>query len=127
MGQQQLLLIVLAVIIVGISFIAGMTIYRSYITQANREQVVADLNIIAADAQAFYRRSIQQAGGQSSFLTYRIPFGFNENANGTYAVKSVIKDQIVLTGTGVEPGEDGSPVSYDVTVTPGKMVITKNN
>lgn len=127
MGQQQLLLIGIAVILVGLSVLAGMTMYRSYLVQMNREQVLGDLNIIGADAQGYYRRAIQQGGGSTSFLNYRVPFGYQDNPNGVYTIKAVSKDEITINGLGVENGDDGNPISYDVTVTPGKLVFTKNN
>lgn len=127
MGQQQLLLIGISVILVGLSVVVGMSMYRSYLVQLNREQVLADLNIIGADAQGFYRRAIQQGGGSTSFMNYKIPFGYQDNPNGIYTIQTVSKDAITINGSGVENGENGSPISYDVTVTAGKLVFKKNN
>ncbi|QOJ28170.1 MAG: hypothetical protein HRU80_04480 [Ignavibacteriales bacterium] len=127
MGQQQLLLIGITVILTGTALLVGISMYRSYVTQINREQILSDLNIIGADAQGYYRRAIQQGGGQTSFLNYKIPFGFQENPSGVYTIKSVSKDEIVINGLEIEAGDDGNPISYDVTVTAGKLTFTKNN
>ncbi|GAF89020.1 unnamed protein product, partial [marine sediment metagenome] len=43
MGQQQLLLIVLGVIIVGIAVVAGISMFTSGAAQANLEGVVSDM------------------------------------------------------------------------------------
>ena len=44
MGQQQLLLIVLGVIIVGIAVVVGINLFNANATNANRDAVVSDLN-----------------------------------------------------------------------------------
>ena len=43
MGQQQLLLIVLSVIIVGIAVAVGITTFQSNAVEANRQAVISDL------------------------------------------------------------------------------------
>jgi len=46
MGQQQLLLIVLGVIIVGIAVVVGINLFNANATNANRDGVISDLNKI---------------------------------------------------------------------------------
>ena len=58
MGQQQLLLIVLGVIIVGIAVVVGINVFTASASQANRDAVVADLTNLASMAQAYYRKPV---------------------------------------------------------------------
>jgi len=50
MGQQQILLIVLGIIIVGIAIVIGIDNFQSKAVQANRDAVIIDLNYLASDA-----------------------------------------------------------------------------
>ena len=55
MGQQQLLLIVLSVIIVGVAVSVGVTQFQSSAMDSNRQAVIADLVNYASKAQRFFR------------------------------------------------------------------------
>jgi Tfp pilus assembly protein PilN len=50
MGQQQLLLIILGVIIVGIAVAVGITMFQDNAVDQNRSAVIADLTTLAAKA-----------------------------------------------------------------------------
>jgi Tfp pilus assembly protein PilE len=67
MGQQQLLLIILGVIVVGIAVAVGITMFQDNAVSANRDAVVNDLVNLAARAQQFYRRPTSLGGGQNTF------------------------------------------------------------
>jgi len=67
MGQQQLLLIILGVIVVGIAVAVGITMFQDNAVSANRDAVTNDLVNLAARAQQFYRRPTALGGGQGSF------------------------------------------------------------
>ncbi|MEK7671229.1 MAG: hypothetical protein AAB344_03305, partial [Bacteroidota bacterium] len=93
MGQQQLLLIILGVIVVGIAVAVGITMFTDSAISANRDAVTNDLVNLASRAQQFYRRPSALAGGGNSFvgLTADGPglaklTSKSTNANGTYSV-----------------------------------------
>ena len=67
MGQQQLLLIILGVIVVGIAVAVGITMFQDNAVSANRDAVVNDLVNLAARAHQFYRRPTSLGGGQNNF------------------------------------------------------------
>ena len=130
MGQQQLLLIVLGVIIVGIAVVVGINLFNANATNANRDGVISDLNNLGAMAQQFYKKPTSMGGGGNSFTGgagWTIPTGLDSTANGTYGAAPA--DQTVLiTGTGTEIGDDGtSPVSATCTVTPQTIVCSVTN
>ena len=63
MGTQQVLLIVLSVIIVGVAVGVGITMFSKQSSSTNREAMTAGLEDIAAQALAFYKTPASMAGG----------------------------------------------------------------
>jgi len=87
MGQQQLLLIILGVIIVGIAIAVGISMFSSGSVQANRDGIVNDLNNLAANAYQFKIRPTTMGGGGGTYTggsAYAIPTKLASNENGTY-------------------------------------------
>ena len=58
MGQQQLLLIILGVIIVGIAIAVGLSLFSAQSVQSNSDAIINDLNNLAAQAYQFRIRPI---------------------------------------------------------------------
>ena len=52
MGQQQLLLLVLGIVIVGIAVVAGITAFSEGKDKADRDAAAADAMRIVSDVQA---------------------------------------------------------------------------
>jgi hypothetical protein len=67
-GQQELLLIILGAIVVGIAVIVGITMFQDNAISANRDAVTNDLVSLGVRAQQFYRRPYAVGGGQTTFL-----------------------------------------------------------
>jgi len=67
MGQQQLLLLVLSAIIVGVSIVIGINMFASSAVQANQDAVLQDCLHIAARAQEWFRKPLSMGGGERSF------------------------------------------------------------
>jgi hypothetical protein len=87
MGQQQLLLIILGVIIVGIAIAVGLSLFRANSIQANKDAIINDINNLAANAYQFRIRPVSMAGGSGDYsggLGYKIPFKMSSNDNATY-------------------------------------------
>jgi hypothetical protein len=84
MGQQQLLLIILGVIIVGIAIAVGISMFSSSSVQANKDAIVNDLNNLAADSYQYKIRPTTMGGGGGSYGGYKIPTKLQSNENGTY-------------------------------------------
>jgi hypothetical protein len=139
MGQQQLLLIILGVIVVGIAVAVGITMFQDNAVSANRDAVVNDLVNLSARAQQFYRRPQSLGGGQNSFLglntngiskLVNVPSGSTSwvNANGTYTVVSASDSNVVLQGLGNEIGNDASTkVKVTMTVKATASTTTVEN
>ncbi len=88
MGQQQLLLIVLGVIIVGIAIAVGISMFRSNAQSSNRDQVINDLNNLAAKGQQYFRKPTSMAGGGQSFVGFALAPVDTGNANGSYSIST---------------------------------------
>ena len=84
MGQQQLLLIILGVIIVGIAIAVGLSLFSAQSVQSNRDAIINDLNNLAAQAYQFRIRPSSMGGGQGDYTTFTIPTKMKTNENGTY-------------------------------------------
>ena len=85
MGQQQLLLIILGVIIVGIAIAVGLSLFSAQSVQSNKDAMINDLNNISAHAYQFRIRPASMGGGQGVYTGYTIPGKMAKNENGTYA------------------------------------------
>ncbi len=73
MGLQQILLIVLTVIIVGIAVSAGIYMFNLQAVQANRNACIADVNNIGANSLAFLRAPRNMGGGEGNWIPYDRP------------------------------------------------------
>ena len=142
MGQQQLLLIVLSVVTVGIAVAVGIGMFQSNATESNRQAVITDLVSFAVKAQRYYRTPSQLGGGSQSFNNFYLSPLDTGNANGSYSpvteqpggpnfvpgsVSQISSDAgtIYITGCGKETGDDGSnPVKAYVKVTQTDIVAT---
>jgi len=67
MGQQQLLLVILVTIIVGIATVVAINTFGAAADSANVDAVRQDLLTIASAAQGFYMRPEMLGGGGRSF------------------------------------------------------------
>jgi uncharacterized protein (UPF0333 family) len=106
MGQQQLLLIILGVIIVGIAIAVGITMFTSGSVQSNKDAIVNDLNNLAANAYQHRIRPCSMGGGGGNFagtictpaVPYTIPSSLRSNDNGAYTAV-VTASTVTFTGT----------------------------
>ncbi|HTY10607.1 MAG TPA: hypothetical protein VMF88_06010 [Bacteroidota bacterium] len=137
MGQQQLLLIILGLIIVGVAVVVGIGMFQDNAVDHNRALVIADLKTLASKAQHYYSRPQTMGGGNNSFvgltaddrgLGLLAGTAFTNNANGTY---SIISDgtatQVVLQGVGKVIMTDGTYPTYTMTVLNLAQNLTKIN
>jgi hypothetical protein len=103
MGQQQLLLIILGVIIIGIAIAVGLSMFTSQSVGANRDALISDLTNLAADAYQHFVRPISMGGGGGVYNSskggnsYSIPPSLISNENGAYRLDAVNADDITFT------------------------------
>ena len=131
MGQQQLLLIVLSVIIVGIAVVVGINMFGASAASANLEAVTSDLLNLSARAQQYYVKPSGMGGGGNSFVGIAIedlsPKASNDN--GTYSIKTAgTATKVVLKGIGVQDGDgDGTNCTVSVEVFSDSIATSIDN
>lgn len=99
MGQQQLLLLVLSVIIVGIAVVVGINMFSDSAATANLEAVTSDLLHLASRAQQYYIKPVSMGGGGENFtgLTDIAQLTSKPtNDNGTYSIATAGSDSTVV-------------------------------
>lgn len=108
MGQQQLLIVILITIVIGIASIVAVTTFDSAAQSANRDAVVNDMNTLASEAQDYYLRPQNFSGGGRSFEGFvmkgrLLPVNgisaageFAQTENGTLEVRTVAKEFLTI-------------------------------
>lgn len=112
MGQQQLLLIILGVIIVGIAIAVGLSMFTAQSVGANRDAIIADLTNLAANAYQHRIRPTTMGGGGGDYTTYTIPPSLASNENGTYTLGTVTATSIQFTGVSAQYTSDSVTGTY---------------
>ena len=126
MGQQQLLLIVLSVIIVGIAVVVGINMFGASAVSANQDAVINDLLNFGSRAQQYCVKPTGMGGGGNSFANID---GFDldanlgtvggaslTNANGTYTISGACADSVRIKGVGVTKDNNGNKCAVTVGV-----------
>lgn len=127
MGQQQLLLIALAVLIVGIAVVIGVNRFSTGSSLSNRDAVVSDLVNLGSMAQSYYRKAASLSGGGNTFTGWTIPTQFASTGNGTYTSTAAALS-VTIVGTGNQIGNDGTnPVKVTMIVGPNSITSTVIN
>lgn len=133
MGQQQLLLIVLSVIIVGIAVVVGIQMFSASSASSNLEAVTGDLLNLASRAQQFYVKPSGLGGGGNSFtgltansagIAKLTPKASNDN--GTYSISTAGNGtSVTLQGVGNQDGDgDGTDCTVRITVFADSLATT---
>ena len=118
MGQQQLLLIILGVIIVGIAIAVGLSLFSAQSIQSNKDAIINDLNNIAAQAYQYRIRPSSMAGGNGSYTGFSIPQKMASNANAAYTC-SPSASNVTFTSTSAN---NAANLVYAAIDTDGKFI-----
>lgn len=99
MGQQQIMLIILGVIVVGIAIGVGIAEFGSESVSANKDAIINDLNNLSINAFQFKMLPTSMGGGSSSYATYVIPSKLVSNADASYAVSAATASRVTFVAT----------------------------
>jgi hypothetical protein len=102
MGQQQLLLIILGVIIVGIAIAVGLSMFTAQSVNANRDAIISDITNMAANAYQYRIRPVSMGGGGGAYTGYSMPTSLASNENGSYVSSVGGANAITFTGTSAQ-------------------------
>ncbi len=121
MGQQQLLLIILGVIIVGIAIAVGVAQFGAQSAQSNKDGVVSSLINLGANAYQYKIRPSTLGGGSRSYVGYSIPNKMQKDQNGTYTLGTLTSSACPIVGTSAMNTAWSATCTSDDT---GKTTIT---
>lgn len=124
MGQQQILLIVIGILVVTIAVCAGMMAHTQGPGAADREAMIGDLRRLATRAQGYYRWPAVLGGGTGSFIGLK---SGSQTRYGTYTIASVTAERVVFLGKGRVAGTNGAFACMSMTVFPDTMILTADN
>lgn len=122
MGQQQLLLVILVTIIVGIATVVAINTFSSAADSANVDAVRNDLTSMAAAAQGYYMKPDMMGGGGQDFTNVTwdnmgsVPVQSSSataasNDNGDYTISSATTTQLDIEGV---PNQAGGNIFISV-------------
>lgn len=120
MGQQQLLLVILVTILVGIATVVAINVFGGAADQANRDAVRQDLLQGASSAQAVWTRPRVLDGAQQDFTSItdngdllgrlNMPMTIDgttgTNENGTFSIVDKTTTSLTLQGVPASGGEN---------------------
>lgn len=130
MGQQQLLLVILVTILVGIATLVAFNVFGTAAEEANRDAVRQDILAAAAQTQAIWTRPEMMDGAGGDFVVagmtaadilprLNIPGEINalgteiENENGVYSITTVAAASITIQGVPAQTPDD--PITATIT------------
>ena len=116
MGQQQLLLIVLGIIIIGIAIAISLSLFRTWAINSKRDLIINENNSLADLAIKYYKTAKGMGGGGNSFLGWSVPSQMQTTATGTH-IAEIYSDSVVIIGTGNEVVTGTDSVKANTTAT----------
>ncbi len=118
MGQQQLLLIVLGVIVVGIAVVVGINLFNANAESSTQDGVVMQGTNIGAMAQQYFKKPVAMNGGGNEFTDFdtkvwpNLPSNLINSTDATW--------EISTTGTATD-------IEFTATPTDGDYSMDGNN
>lgn len=136
MGQQQLLLVILVTIIVGVATVVAINIFGASAENAAVDATRQDILTMSAQMQGYAIKPELMGGGGGEFtgLTVdKLGFGYTEktsdtefeNGNAIYSL-AVTADNVTITATPLRlaDSESWSPKAFTVVVTKDDIDVT---
>jgi hypothetical protein len=97
MGQNQLMLIIIGMIMIGLMVASAIVFANDSAISSNRDAIASDLMLLATKARQYYSTPRPQGGGGGSFSGLDVGEGgvlrlvserMQNNDNGTYTIKT---------------------------------------
>jgi hypothetical protein len=115
MGQQQLLLIIIAAIVVGIAIAVAITLFRAHSIDEKRNLLMNEGSSLASAAMGYYKKPTSLGGGGNSFIGWAVPPSMTQTATGRFTA-TAYSDSLVIIGTGNEVTTGTDSVKVKITV-----------
>ncbi len=124
MGQSQLLIITVSVLIIGLALLAAVFFFRSGDIESNEKAMINDINQIAHVSVRYFSRPKSLQGGGGSFVGFELPTKLRTSLNGRYSILVVSAGLLQIQGTSARDsnntlsaqiGTDGKASSWTFT------------
>lgn len=112
MGQSQLLLIIIGVLIIGIAIAAASGLFATGDIDANRNAIVGDINQVAHLAIRYYTKPSALGGGGHSYVGFLLPNRFQSNLNGVY--QAAVLGPTILQVTAVSKLDSSNTITAQI-------------
>jgi len=127
MGSQQLMLLIVGTLMIGLIVSVGINMFVDNAISSNRDAVANDLVALASRAQVYQKKPKCLGGGGGSFQGFTLP-NSSKNANGTFSVPGVTYSAVTIEGIGNEIGFDqATNVKVTVTVAADTISVAEVN
>jgi hypothetical protein len=128
MGSQQLLLVLVGVLMIGMMISFGIVMFVDNASASNRDAVANELAQYASKAQAFQKRPKCIGGGGGSFEGFSLGSPDKSNLNGVFSVVDPTQAHVTIQGLGKETGYDNAtPVKVAVRVSADSIAVQELN
>jgi hypothetical protein len=120
LGQQQIILVILGVIIIGLAMSVGLIMFSSGNVQANKDAMINDINNLAGNAFQFrIRPRTMGGGGCGTFAGWVIPKKMKSNENGSYSASGGGPTGVVISAKSADDSSNTikANVGFDGRVT----------
>jgi len=116
LGQQQLLLVLLGIVVVGVAIAVAINLFRGNAIDRKREILINESNNLGSIAIAYYKKPRMMGGGGKTFLGWQVPTQLANTVNGSYTAQ-VSYDNIIIIGTGTEVVTNNDSIKVQTIVT----------
>ena len=125
MGQTQLFLVVLGMMLIGIAIYVGVSMFSANTIEDSRNAIIVDLQNFAARAIAYYWKPTTQGGGGKSFagISMSHVYPMDENVNARYFIESAQDDQCIIDGVGKVVTTNGDSIRVRIRVTTERNIV----
>lgn len=124
MGQQQLLLITLGVIIIGIAVVVGINLFNEHSIDQKRELLIAECVNLASMAQKYYKTPKEFGGGGRDFTNWTIHNLLKQSENGDFDFESESEiDKVIINAKGNVNVAGEDMVEVNITIFPDEYLV----
>lgn len=116
MGQQQLLLVILGIIIVGIAVMIAIIIYNQKSIESKTDVILNETQYLATLAIQYYKKTKVFGGGEYSYAGWDIPAGLQSTNNGLYSAEISPPDLCIITGISNDVVTGGDSIQVIITI-----------
>ena len=99
MGQQQLLLVVLGLVVVSIAIGLANQLFDTHAEDSNLDSIASELVNLGTLAQQYFNKPSGMGGGNQSFMNWVIPAELDTTTSGIYEITTEQNQLIIISGS----------------------------